>query len=275
MTDAEAIQLLLEGDRDERERAALLLRHRPFHVGLLVPVLEHPHVSRQVKAIEILRGAPSRDATELLLPMLASSNILVREKAASALGKAARRDADLVAAALDTAVTREHRLALCDALSRLQDPRGRETLIVLADSWEPSDRRLVLDYLRRYREDPPVETVRAALYDRETRVAAMDVAGRLRDPSFLPPLLDFLLEAELDFDLRWRLQRVISKFGVAAIDPLLGRDSFTVRDRIRSALDSIFNFLHAEHLPALAKHPDENVRERATSRLTALANRPR
>lgn len=103
---------------------------------------------------------------------------------------------------------------------------------------------------------------------------AMDVAGRIRDPSFLPPILDFLLSGEPAYDPFNKAGRVVAKFGAAAIEPLLARDSFTVRDRVDRALDRIFNWMHESELPPLAKHPVEKVRERALSRLARLAKQP-
>lgn len=230
MTVDEHIQRLLEGDRYARDSAAIALRALRVDPQRLAPVLAHPHVSRQVKAIEVLRHAHVREAVELLVPMLGSPEPLVARKAASALGRIGKVAPDLIARALDTATTPLHRLFVLDALSRLRHPRGREVLIVQADAWEPWQRSAAIHYLRRYRDDPPVATIRAALFDRETRDAAIDTAGKLRDPSFLAPLLDIWLGDERfpPIDALF----AIGKYGEAALVPILER---TTADRARAA----------------------------------------
>lgn len=221
MSVEEHIAALLEGDRAARDIAARLLRGLRFDPLLLVPVLQHHHVSRQVKAIELLRYSRTREAVELLVGMLASSHELVGKKAASRLGNIGAIAPEVIAGALDTAMTPAHRLNILDALSRLQHPRGREALIVHADAWSPHHRIRALDYLRRYGRDAPVETIRAALSDPDTKYTAADVAGRLRDPSFIEPMVAICLES--DDWAAWEARSSLSKFGMAALEPLLAR----------------------------------------------------
>ena len=236
MSVEEHIAALLDGDRGARDTAAFELRALQFDPQLLVPVLEHPHVSRQVKAIEVLRYSRTRQAIELLVPMLGSQHDLVARKAASSLGRIGAIAPEVIADALDTASTAQHRLHVLDALSRLRHPRGREVLLVQADAWEPWQRTTALDYLRRYREDPPVETVRAALGDPETRHAAIEVAGKLRDPSFVEPLLAIWLGEERFPPIEALFE--IGKFGAVAIDPIVARAADpALRDRVAKALD--------------------------------------
>ena len=127
----DAIAQLLTGDRRARDGAAFALRGRKFDVTRLAPLLAHPHVSRQVKAIEIMRAARSPAAIPLLVPMLGSLESLVARKAASALQQIGPAAADVIAASLPEA-TELHRLWILDALSRLRDPRGRDPLIEIA-----------------------------------------------------------------------------------------------------------------------------------------------
>ncbi len=231
---AQHIEALLTGDRRARDAAAAALRELHFEVERLVPVLEHPHVSRQIKAIEVLRRFRSRDAVELLVPMLASATWLVADKAASALGRVGHAAPELVASALDTATTPDHRLHILDALSRLGHPRGREVLEIAADDWEPYRRRVALECIRRYRETPSVATIVAALGDPEVRATAIDVAGRVRDPAFLAPLVAIWLdEPDPPLDVKY----AIAKFGTAALAPLCARAGEPpLRTRIADAL---------------------------------------
>ena len=235
MSVDEHIAALLDGDRDARDIAASRLRGLHFDPHLLVPVLQHPHVSRQVKAIEVLRYSRTRDAVELLVGMLASQHELVGRKAASRLANIGAVAPEVIADALDTATTPQHRLNILDALSRLNHPRGREALLVHADEWDPHHRVRALDYLRRYRRDVPVETIRAALSDPDTKYTAADVAGRLRDPSFIEPMIDICLGS--DDWAAWKASASLAKFGMAAFEPLLARTGDpALHDRIARAL---------------------------------------
>jgi HEAT repeat protein len=96
----DAIAQLLRGDRRARDRAAFVLRGCDFDVTRLAPLLAHPHVSRQVKAIEIMRAARAPAAIPLLVPMLGSPESLVARKAASALQQIGPAAADVIAASL-------------------------------------------------------------------------------------------------------------------------------------------------------------------------------
>src|SRR5262245_49350691 len=102
MDDVEVeLQRLLQGDRDARQRAAAALRERKFDLVRLAPVLAHPHVSRRVKAIEILHAFPTRESVELLVPGLASPNHLIANKTIIALGAVGAAAPDIVVLALD------------------------------------------------------------------------------------------------------------------------------------------------------------------------------
>jgi hypothetical protein len=70
------LQHLQHGECGDRDATALALGELHFDLGRLVPVLEHTHVSRQVNAIEVLWYHRSREAVELLVPMLASPHTL-------------------------------------------------------------------------------------------------------------------------------------------------------------------------------------------------------
>lgn len=256
------IQRLLHGGRDERETALFALRELRFELARLAPVLQHPHVSRQVKAIEILRHHRRREAVALLVPMLASPHRLVAWKAASALGHIGGVAPDLVAAALETATSAEHRLAVLDALSRLRHPAGREALVVVAGDREPSPRRMALYYMRRYREAAPADAIRAALFDPEVRDVAIEVAGRLRHPDFFAPLLAIWLE---DPDPPLRAKRAVAKYGVAAIEPLVARAAGAdprLRERIADALEwCLFATEAARRIWELWTRPEPAVRD--------------
>jgi hypothetical protein len=229
----ERIRDLLEGDRHEREAAAVALRGRYFDVERLAPVLAHEHVSRQVKAIEVLRGHHSREAVALVVPFLASANPLLVKKAQSTLGRIGGAAADVIVAPLDAGAIGEHRLAVLDVLSRLGHPRGLEVLLVVADEWEPHRRRAALDCMRRYRDEPPHESIRNALFDRETRDVAIEVAGKIRHASFLDPLLDIWLgEEKPPRDAMY----AIAKFGHDAVDALIARAASADRKRVFEAL---------------------------------------
>lgn len=223
------IRDLLEGDRAARDRALADLRGRRFDITRLVPVLEHPHVSRQVKAIELLRWHPAREAVALLVPYLASGNPVVVGKTQRTLGVIGRVAPDLIASALDTSHDVGHRLAILDVLSRLEHPRGLEVLIVVADEWEPWRRRAAIACLRRYRSTPPVDAIRNALHDPETREVASEVAGKLRHPDFLAPLLDIWLD---DPNAPRKTMYAVAKFGNVAVDALLPRAAVADRTRV-------------------------------------------
>ena len=235
---------LLEGDRETRENAAKLLRGQRFDLSLLEPVLAHPHVSRQIKAIEVLRTIRSHEAVALLVPMLASPVWLVGQKAASALGKIGAVAPDVIAAALDTVKSDDHRLHVLDALSRLGHPAGKEVLLVQTDAWNVEHRKLALDYLRRYREEPPVETILAALHDPDAREQAIDVAGRIRHPSFIEPLIAIWLDEEQPPK---RTLDAISKYGETAFPLLLARAATAPRERIARAIEACLANSNARH----------------------------
>src|SRR5262245_36134442 len=114
----DAITQLMHGDRHAREDAAFELRRCRFDVTQLTPLLAHPHVSRQVKAIEIMRAARAPAAIPLLVPLLGSPVWLVAHKAASALQQIGAAAADMIAASLPGS-TELHRMAILDALARL------------------------------------------------------------------------------------------------------------------------------------------------------------
>ena len=221
MSVEDDIQALLDGDRNARDLARFLLQHARFDPYLLAPVLAHPHVSRQVKAIEVLRYSRTRGAVELLVGALATTDALVARKAAFALGKVGPIAPELIVEALESAATSHHRLNILDALSRLRHPRALEVLLVQVDAWEPRDRARALDQLRRYGREVPVATVRAALADPDVKWAAATLAGKLRDPSFLEPLLDIYVASDA-----WGtvdLARDIANFGAIALEPILAR----------------------------------------------------
>jgi HEAT repeat protein len=253
------IEQLLAGDRRARESAADRLERIPFDPYALVPVLEHPHASRQVKAIEVLRRSRTAAAVELVLPFLASPVEIVQEKAIKTLGKIGRAAPELIVAQLEHATSSRHRLNILDVLSYLQHPQGREVLLVQADSWEASERARAIALLRRYRTAPAVETVLGALADPDVRRAAVDVAGRLRDPSFLPLLIDIWVNEKLD-TLAWRDTRnAISKYGADAIDLLVERAANPgVRAKVADALAICMCF---ERLWELWERPEPAVRD--------------
>jgi hypothetical protein len=228
------IRDLLEGDRDARDRAFRDLRGRRFEADRLVPVLAHPHISRQVKAIELLRGHRTREAVALLVPFLASPNPVVVRKTQSTLGMIGSADPEPIVMALDAGADGNHRLAVLDVLSRLEHPRGLEVLTVVADAWEPWRRHVALDCMRRYRNAPPVELIRNALHDPDTREAACEVAGKLRHASFLELLLDIWLD---DPKAPTKAKYAIAKFGNLAVDALLVRAARAERTRVSDLLE--------------------------------------
>jgi len=216
----DAIAQLLRGDRHAREQAAVVLSGSSFDVTRLAPLLAHPHVSRQVKAIEIMRDVRSPAAISLLVPMLGSPEPLVARKVAGALHRIGPAAADAIAASLPGS-TELHRLWILDALSRLRDLRGRDPLIeIAAHATHPGWRASALGRLRHYHDALTVDTIGGALRDSDpgVRKTACEVAGIVRDASLLAPLIAIWLDEtspplEAMFALR--------KYSAAAMDPLI------------------------------------------------------
>lgn len=260
----DAIAQLLHGDRRAREHAAFVLRRRTFDVTRLAPLLAHPHVSRQVKAIEIMRAVRAPAAIPLLVPMLGSSDWPVPDKAASALQRIGAAAADMIAASLPGS-TEQHRFSILDALSRLQDPRGRDPLIEISTRHaQPGWRRSALDSLRRYRDAPTVEAIRAALrdLDRDVRKDACKVAGIVRDPSLLAPLMAIWLEET------WppvHALFAIGKYSTAAMDPLIASVAGTEPVRQTRITDALLHCMNSQQgraqLWMLWRRPEPAVRD--------------
>jgi HEAT repeat protein len=105
-----ALRELLEGGRTARDAARdALRRNRGWELARLAPVLAHRHVSRRIKAVEVLGWFPNRQAAELVTPVLFDPEWLVVDKAITALGRIGLPAMDPVADALAVAARRVSR----------------------------------------------------------------------------------------------------------------------------------------------------------------------
>lgn len=208
MDDADSyLSMLLTGDRDARGNAAYrLARMRGWELSRLGPVLVHPHVSRRVKAIQVLGGvevlggeSPARrvEAIELLLPSFADDDYPVRYKACNALVRIGSASPDRIAAALSNAEG-HHRLALLEVLSRLRDERAVAPLTAMVDAPEASLREGAIRNLRRFRHAPTSGVLLPRLHDtcssvRREAIRTMGILARPESSFAARPELAFAL----------------------------------------------------------------------------------
>lgn len=273
------ISMLLAGDRDARADAAdRLARRRDWDLSRLGPVLVHPHASRRIKAIQVLRSVPPArrvEAIALILPSLADEEYIVREKARIALARIGHASPDRIAAALSNAEGR-HRLDLLEVLSRLGDERAVAPLTAMLDAPQPDLREGAIRNLGRFRRAPTSGVLLPRLRDpsNDVRRQAIRTMGILARPE-----LSFaLVNAYFDHEREPLDARPVSTTST----PFLYRDAIFARKG--TPLDALHHAVQhcarevpgaMEHIIERARDGDLALRERASALFQRLlSHRP-
>jgi HEAT repeat protein len=229
-----AIAALIDGDRAARETAAELLKASgrwPLH--LVRPVLAHAHVSRRIKALEVLRAHPGVVAVELALPLVDDSHYLVRFRAAQTLAIVGVASRELIASRFVAGNAR-----LVYVLARLRDPRAIPEIVSWLDDPAMGPRQSAMRELRRFGARAPTDALRRGLRDprEEVRREACRAIRAVRRDELVPDVVDAWVNGGL-------LEALFSMPALATsiVEPLLERAAAggnleRIRDALRWAL---------------------------------------
>jgi len=229
-------------------------------------------VTKRVASIQKIIGSADPRADSLLLSLLEDPWVVVREVAASGLGKLR-----VVSAVPDLCrlVTTDYspqvRRVAAQSLATLGDPRGIDAILKLAVD-HPRSLSVCLEYISRFGE-AAVPRLIAALVEQSIPVStvAIQALGRMGSRSVVPKLLKALYGGREE--LRLPILRVLAELDVpdlgARLVPLLADPTPEVREAVLEYLAKFPSAAAVSTVKGLLKSSDSQHRQLAVLALRA------
>jgi HEAT repeat protein len=223
------VWVLLNGSKDNSGRAAkaLVAIHPPDLPGLFGPALRSGGADNRVRAVEVLGGYTSADATRVLLDALADREPAVRlavvkqisgrqaPEAADGLGKCAVSDSD-----------RDVRLAAAAALLTCELCRAAPYLVAAMDDEREAMMRVVRPPLEAMQEKCVIGALVGGLRggSRRVRQRSAVVLRARKDPATVEPLMAVLDGGTSDSGVREAVVEALGAIGDRGAVPVLIRE---------------------------------------------------